>query len=86
METIASFTSASLGFSPRTTPSHRSISARARTIWRSQHSPEGNDLAIWLLAERRLTAEGRISARSIRQRLREGYAPNLGRGRSATSL
>lgn len=86
MYTNRSFTVASLGFSPRTIPSHQSISERARTIWQNRGSPSGKDLAIWLLAENLLTVAGRKSRRSIRQRLRDGYSPFLDGRRSATSL
>lgn len=80
------FTAASLGFSPHTVPGHQSISARARSIWQNRGHPSGNDLAIWLQAEKLLTVEGRTPARSIRQRLRNGYRPIIGTRRSATSL
>jgi len=35
-------------------PSHESVSRRAREIWLQLGSPDGRDLAIWLQAEREL--------------------------------
>lgn len=38
------------------TPSHEAISQRAREIWLSRNSPEGQDSDIWLEAEKQLMA------------------------------
>lgn len=86
MDTNEHFTVASLGFTTHTAPSHQSISDRAHAIWRKRGRPSGDDLAIWLQAERQLGTNDRKPARSIRERLRDGYSPVLGRSRSATSL
>jgi hypothetical protein len=80
------FTPTSLGFATHSRPSHQSISTRARALWRQHRCPSGHDLAIWLQAERLLTAAARRPPLSIRQRLRAGYAPLLRSRRSATSL
>jgi hypothetical protein len=39
-------------------PTHADISASASALWESSGYPEGQDLAIWLEAERRLLADG----------------------------
>ena len=39
-----------------TPASHDEIAHRAREIWLSRGCPEGDDLTIWLLAERELSA------------------------------
>jgi hypothetical protein len=86
MYTDHNFTAASLGFSTRRIPSHESISRRAQILWRIQGCPPATDLAIWLQAEKLLTAEGRKPAISIHQQLLNGY-PETGNGhRSTTSL
>lgn len=52
---------------------HDAISARAREIWRDRGSPSGNDVEIWLEAERDLVQRGLIpgapkaTARSTRR-------------------
>ncbi|ACB73651.1 DUF2934 domain-containing protein [Opitutus terrae] len=41
---------------------HDAISARAREIWRARGEPSGEDVEIWLQAERDLVASGAIPA------------------------
>jgi hypothetical protein len=42
---------------PPGTPSHDAIAQRARTLWQAAGSPEGQDLAFWLRAEKELRDE-----------------------------
>ena len=48
-------------------PSHESVSRRAREIWLQLGSPDGQDLAIWLQAERELNGLPFEPQRSIDQ-------------------
>jgi Protein of unknown function (DUF2934) len=52
-----------LASSPSTPVSQEEISLRAREIWLARGSPEGQDVEIWLLAERELGSPSSFSAK-----------------------
>ena len=46
-------------------PTHAEISATASALWETSGNPQGQDLAIWLEAERRLHADGLLAGAEI---------------------
>ena len=56
---------------------HTAITERAREIWRARGRPKGQDVEIWLEAERDLVSQGKIPTSPPSEPVREANATDI---------